>query len=396
MTRVVSVAFSRFPREVRTRREVAALVEAGMVVDNICLQGEEDLAKEVGKDGSIIYRIKLERKRGTRLRYMLEYWYFVSAAFFCLSWLHLRHRYRVVLVHNMPDILVFSALLPRLLGARVILDLHDPMPEIYMTKYGLSESSLVIRFLKVLERLSIEFAHMVITPNKAFRELFIARGCPPEKIHVVMNSPQEELFRRSGVAEGGQIKANRKSFELMYSGYIVEHNGLDVAVRAISLVRHEIPGIKFRIYGSGNFLEKVAADIEGLGLRDIVTCHGFVTLEEISRAIDNADLGIVPNRRTPFTELNFPQRILEYLCKGKPVIAPRTMGVVDYFDEDTLCYFEPGNHEDLARRILDLWKDPSLGQTLVRRGASVYRGIRWEIQKALLIRLVEGLQTGKS
>jgi hypothetical protein len=59
-------------------------------------------------------------------------------AFRSLTW-----RYNLVHVHNMPDVLVFEAFIPRVCGARVILDLHDPMPEL-MIKYLESPSSFHI------------------------------------------------------------------------------------------------------------------------------------------------------------------------------------------------------------------------------------------------------------
>ena len=48
--------------------------------------------------------------------------------------LHLKHAYDVIHVHNMPDFLVFSALFPKLLGAKVILEVQDVSPELMAAK----------------------------------------------------------------------------------------------------------------------------------------------------------------------------------------------------------------------------------------------------------------------
>ena len=142
-------------------------------------------------------------------------------------------------------------------------------------------------------------------------------------------------------------------------------------------------------------MQEVAEEVEALGLSDVVEFKGLVPLEAIAEAIEKADVGIVPNRRTPFTELNFPQRIFEYLCKGKPVISCRTRGILDYFDEESLCYFNPGSHEDLARVILELWRDTEQQERLVKRGYLVFYPLRWALQEKKLIRLVDGLIQGK-
>ena len=44
-------------------------------------------------------------------------------------------------VHSVPDFLVFAALVPKLLGARIILDIHDILPEFYASKFGASKDS---------------------------------------------------------------------------------------------------------------------------------------------------------------------------------------------------------------------------------------------------------------
>ena len=144
--RTAMVVFSYYPLDVRVRRAAEAIVEAGMKVDLICLRGEgEPKREQVG--GVNVYRINLKRKRATTLRYLWEYAYFILATFLLLSSLHLIRRYRIVHVHTLPDILVLSALLPKLTGAKVILDIHDIMPELYMRKYGIPEIILPGNYL---------------------------------------------------------------------------------------------------------------------------------------------------------------------------------------------------------------------------------------------------------
>jgi glycosyltransferase involved in cell wall biosynthesis len=106
-----------------------------------------------------------------------------------------RRRYDLVHVHNMPDVLVFSALVPKLFGAKIILDLNDPMPELMMTIFRLREETLLVRLLKKFEAWSILFADAVLTTNEAFRKLFVSRSCPAQRIEVIMNSPDEEIFQ---------------------------------------------------------------------------------------------------------------------------------------------------------------------------------------------------------
>ncbi len=293
----------------------------------------------------------------------------------------------------MPDILVLCATVPKLTGSKVLLDLHDPMPELFMSKYDRNSSSPMIRMLKFLEKLSISFADLVITPNISFHDLFISRGCSADKIHIVMNSPQENIFQNRSAEKSYLQEIEGKKFVLMYHGLIVNRHGLDIAIDAISLVKNKIKGLEFHIYGAGDesFLDRIKSQVKELRLADIVKFYGSVPLEKIADAVSSMDCGIVPNRMDPFTNLNFPTRIFECLSVGKPVIVPRTQGIQDYFDETSMLFFEAGNAANLAMKILEVYEDKQLIKSKVEKGSRVYRRYRWQLQKHTLVNLVERL-----
>ena len=92
-----------------------------------------------------------------------------------------------------------------------------------------------------------------------------------------------------------------------------------------------------------------------------------------------------------FTELNTPTRIFEYLSLGKPVIAPRAAGIQDYFDDDSLMFFELGNPEDLARKIKEAFFYPGKAVELVKRGQAVYLAHTWPEERQTLVNLTAEL-----
>ncbi len=226
----------------------------------------------------------------------------------------------------MPDFLVFSALLPKLLGARVILDLHDPMPELLVTIFGLDEKSLGVRLLKFLEKNSIGFADQVLTVNLACKEIFSGRSCPPEKIQVLMNVPDERVFQYHNCLDYPERDPARP-FVVMFHGSIVERNGLDIAVDALRVLRRSVPNAELWVYGAATpFLHKVMDPASLNGLSSAVRYLGPKSQKGIVAAIHTCDVGVIPNRNNAFTEINTPTRIFEYLSLGKPVVSPRVQG----------------------------------------------------------------------
>jgi len=379
--RAAVVVFSHYPSDPRPRRAAEALVQLGMNVEVICLrQGYAEPRREIYK-GVNIRRISLKRQRGGKFSYVFQYSAFLVVAFVVLTFRSLIRRCHLVHVHNMPDILVFAALVPKFSGAKVILDLHDPMPELMTTIFGLAPESSGVRLLKQFERRSINFADVVLTVNQACKRLFTARGCPPEKIHVVMNSPDENIFKYQGALRAADGHAPAKPFVIMYHGSLVERHGLDIGVNALGMIKQTVPRAELRIYGQSTpFLEQVLNSVRRSGLQNSVRYFGPKTLEQIVEAIDECDVGIIPNRRSLFTEINTPTRIFEYLSRGKPVIAPAAPGIRDYFSDGQLVFFNLGDTNDLARKLEYVCLHPEEVKRTVESGRAVYRDHRWNTE----------------
>ncbi|MBE0657327.1 MAG: glycosyltransferase family 4 protein [Bryobacteraceae bacterium] len=389
--RAAMVTFSAYPGDPRPRRAVEALLGEGLVVDLICLAEGNPQRKEIN-GGLTVYRVPMEHTRGGKLRYAFNYTVFLLLAALRMTMRLVRGRYHLVHVHNMPDVLVFSALVPRLLGAKVILDQHDPMPELMTTIYGVPPGSAAVRIITWLERLSLRYADAVVTVNEACRKIFSARSCPAEKITVVMNSPDERIFPYLPAQGARGAARNDGKFVMMYHGSLVERNGLELAVVALGLARERIPGAELRVFGRTTpYLDQVLAEARRLGLEDCVHHLGPRRLEELPGEIAACDVGVIPNQRNAFTDINTPTRLFEYLAVGKPVIAPRTQGITDYFPPDGLIYFEPSNAEDLAAQMERVYRNPEEAARSAEAGQEVLQEHTWTREREVLVNLAGAL-----
>ena len=383
------VLYSFYPADPRPRRAAEALIDAGMSVDLFCLRENDEEPAEENVNGVNVFRLPVKKKRGTKLDYLWQYGSFLLRTFWCLARRGIGEGYDLVHVHNMPDVLVFSALVPKLRHAGVMLDLHDPMPELMMSIFKLRRAHPLVKMLAMLERQSIAFSHIAFTPNIAFQKLFASRSCPPDKIRIVMNSPEEEIF---SVRDAAAAPRPAGEFRLMHHGSIVHRHGVDLLVEAVAQVRGLAPNVRLDIYGSRTpFLDEILELSRRLGVDDIVHYHGPKTQAEIARAILECDVGVVPNRFSAFTNINFPTRLFEYLAMRRPVIAPATQGILDYFGEDEIITFEPDNVSDLAGKILWVEKHRAEVPGLVERGANVYRRHLWSGERERFLDDVSGM-----
>ena len=393
--RAAVVLYGGYPSDPRPRRELHALVEEGASVDLICLQENSKQVRQECLPSIRVTRLPFRHERSGKIRYFWQYSRFFVASFVLLSVRCVRARYQVVHIHNMPDVLAFSALVPRLLGSKIALDLHDPMPELCETIFKLQPDSQMVRLLKRLEKWSIELADVVLTPNEAFRKLFCSRSCPPQKLRIIMNAPDERIFRPPQSAAALPADGRQSAeFRLMYHGLIVERHGLMLAVEALKRVERSSVKIVLDMYGERTpYADKVVRTGEEFQLGDRLRYHGWRPLEDIPAAILQSDIGIIPNPRTPFTEINFPTRIFEYLAMGKPVIVPDTQGIRDYFDDTQIVFFKPNSADDLARAIRWAYENPKELESVLFRGRQVYERHCWQTYRSVFLDTLAELMT---
>jgi len=379
MARICLIREWYFPADERVNREVDALVRAGHDVDLVCatMPGQRRF-EQVGRIS--VYRLPLTRRRAGLLRYVFEWATFQIAATLLVAALHLRRPYQIVQANTLPDWLVFAAIVPRVLGARVLLDLHECMPEYAATMYGLPLRHPVIRLLKTVEQASIAFANGVVTCTDQMRERFMERGAPGEKIAVALNSCDEERLDPGRYASEAKRADDR--FVLVCHGTVDQNFGVDLVVRAVALLKDRIPALRLEIYGDGRQRLELEALARVLGVEDRVWfSRRFLPMTELLPHIASADVGVVAIRRDAFRDLTHCNKMYELIAMRKPVVISRTRAVEAYFGDDCFQLFESGNEHDLARAILDLHADPERRTRLVERASAKAEPYRWIHQR---------------
>jgi glycosyltransferase involved in cell wall biosynthesis len=385
--------------ETRVQREAEALIAAGYAVDVVCLRGEGEAARERYR-GVDVHRLPVHLDKRNLGRQFLSYLRFLALATIHLSTIHLRRPYRSVQVHNLPDFLVFCALLPKLRGVPVILDLHDLMPEFFAARFGSGRRRMLARLIRQQERLACRFADHVITVSEHWRQVLVDRGVPADRCSVVMNVPDERVFGpRPRKRQAGS------GFRLFYHGTVTERYGLDLAIRAVDLVKDEIPGIHLTIMGTGDHRSALVELRRRLRLEDrIELVDRHVPEVQLADVIASADVAVVPYRNDVFTDGIVPTKLMEYAAVGVPCVAARTSAIEAYFGDAMVQLFTPGDAEDLARCIRELWLRPGRREELAARGRRFTERFNWtriggdyvELVRSLPSRVPDPTGTGEA
>jgi glycosyltransferase involved in cell wall biosynthesis len=366
-----------YPYDLLIRREAEALRDDGFKVDVICQRSSKDKAEET-IDGVHVYRLPITLRREGIIPYVTSYIYFFLSVAFRLTTLHLRHRYSLIQVNTMPDFLVFATLIPRLMGAKVGLVMYEPMPELWATLYN---SQFLMKSLEITQRLAIGYAHVVFAVTQQQKDTFVARGANSNKISVILNAP-ETRFWEHFVPE---TTVPNEHFTLICHGRIEERYGHDTMLQAIKQVKSQIPNLRLRILGNGKYVDRFVKQIKEMELETFVQYLGWVSLQRMVEELHRADVGIVAQKSSPYSNLVHTGKMYDFLAFGKPVLASRLKAVRAYFDEDALRFFEPGDPDSLAEAILDLYQHPGRRQTLVDNSQRLYSQYKWDKQKKIYL-----------
>ncbi len=346
----VSVAYTHAATDPRVRRHCGTVARQHWVVYQVGLAAPSE--SQVGRLGRVILiRSPQGRYRGGSLwRYAVGYLEFMVWARRILRRLARRRQVDVVHVNNVPNSIIWVAAGARRRGAKVILDLHDPVPELFASKFEDTWGARwVVRLLELEERWAARRADAVLCVNAVHRELCERHGVPPSNLRVVMNRAEAGLFP-VGPARlpGGMI---------VYHGTVARRMGLDVVLRALDLLCREGREVRGAIWGDGDAVPFLRRVRDGLGLTAVVDIPGRrFRLEDLKAKLGAAGVGVVPLQRDSFTDVGLPTKLLELVRLGIPAVATWTPTIARYFPEDTVEYvrdFTPRGVAAALARVLD-------------------------------------------
>ncbi|MGE3268395.1 MAG: glycosyltransferase family 4 protein [Chloroflexota bacterium] len=384
---VCIVHHSYYPQHGHMRRDAETLTRHGYDVTVIALHRDGQPRQE-RLNGVHVYRLPLTHERGSLWRYALEYARLMGLTFVTLTRLHWRKRFRVIEIDNMPDALVFSALVPKLMGAKVILYIFDNMPELMMVARGKSARHPLVRLLALQERVSAAFADRVIVTQETARQLASERGIPGKKVTVVLNGPDESIFTPPRLQEHpGTRTGASDTFEIVTHGTILERFGIQILIQALPRIIEQVPNVRVTVFGEGEYRPALEDLARTTGVADRVCFGGWVPLEQLPSVLSRFDLGYVGM----LCNNMLSNKLMEYVAVGLPIVAARWPTYQHYFDDDSVAYFEAGSSDSLAAAIIGVYRDRPSALRRAARAAHRFVRYSWSAQRHIYCALYETL-----
>ncbi len=386
---VCMIAYSVYDSDQRILRYAETLQKMGHHVDVIALSIDEALGHRVA-NGVEVYCVQhRNRREKVAISYLLRIVLFFWRAMLQLMRLQMRRKYDVIHVHSVPDFLVFIPWLSKLAGTKIILDIHDILPEFYASKFGCNERTLRFHLLLLVEKVSCSFADHVIIANDIWREKLVRRALAASKCTAIINYPDRTMF-----CQRGRTRTDDGKFIVTYPGSINGHQGIDVAIRAFAIIKDRVPEAEFHLYGTGPSLDHLIELARELGVERTVLFEGVRTLREIVGIIENSDLGVVPKRNDAFGDQAFSTKIMEFMSMGVPVVVSGTTIDRYYFDSSMVKFFKPGDEKSLAEALLEVMASRSLREQMVAKASKFVEANDWEAHKHKYLEIIDKLVPG--
>jgi glycosyltransferase involved in cell wall biosynthesis len=229
----------------------------------------------------------------------------------------------------------------------------------------------------------------VITVHDPYRRALEARGVPPGKITVVLNSVDERLLPQQQSPPAGS-----DGFRVVYHGTVIPVYGVEVLVEAAALLARSGQEFRLEVYGEGDALQRVRSRVWELGISDRVFLKGYLPSREVLERVRFASVGVIPNLPNEFTHGMLPTKLLEYAVLGVPIVSAELSTIREHFSPDEVLFFPGGDAAALAGALREVAADPAAAAARAEAARRRYEDYRWEFSAARYVALLERLRRG--
>jgi len=295
----------------------------------------------------------------------------------------------IIHVHDLP-LMFLGLILARILGIKLIYDLHENYPatsELWKKKGILSPITRNKKLAEWYDRFSLRKSDSVIIVESEHKSWIEKNYQIFREMFIVSNTVDFDYYLNIK-HESSILERYRSNYIVSYIGIISVERNLEIALEALKLVREQISNLLFVIIGSGPDLDRIRTLAHTLEVEDKIEITGWVPFEETKTYIELSNIGLITRSKNDWANTTTPHKLYQYMALGKPVISADA-DAIKRIVEETKCgvVFRSGNADDLARCIMEIYKNPDkYGKNGKQAAKEKYN---WQLSAKNLFRLYE-------
>ncbi|MBK8480830.1 MAG: glycosyltransferase family 4 protein [Proteobacteria bacterium] len=224
-----------------------------------------------------------------------------------------------VLVATSPQFLVAAAglWLSTLKRVPFVFEVRDLWPQSIVEVGAMRAESPMIRVLEAVERLLYRRADRIVVVTHAFVDALVRRGVPRDKLEVVTNGVDLELFRPQARQQARAELGLPEGFLATYVGTHGMAHGLGLLLDAAKALAPT--GMRFLLVGEGAEKQRLVERAAAEGIEN-VSFWQQQPRERVSRIVAASDLCLVLLRDLPLFRAVIPSKIFEFMGAGRPIL----------------------------------------------------------------------------
>ena len=266
-------------------------------------------------------------------------------------------RVDVVMGTSPPIFQAVSAWLIALVRRRpLLLEIRDLWPT-FAIDLGVLRNRALIRLSRWLERLLYARAAHLLVNSPAYRDYLISKGVPPDKITLIANGVNAEMFTPD--AKGERVREAlglTDKFVVTYAGALGMANDIETILRAAArLVEHS--AIHFLLVGDGKERARLEACARELNVTN-VTFAGARAKVEMPEFLAASDACVATLKDIAMFRTTYPNKVFDYMAAARPTVLAID-GVIRRVVETARAgvFVPPGDDRALADTVLTLSAD---------------------------------------
>jgi glycosyltransferase involved in cell wall biosynthesis len=391
MMKILMLLEGEFPPDDRVEKEALSLMACGYQVSIACYTRKERPAFENYK-GIQLYRMPI-----SKLTYKLSAACLVLPVYFRIwrkfvSQLFRDQQFDVIHVHDLPLSSV-GYYFKRKYKLKLVCDQHEFYSNwIIHTAHYNTPLGKVVKALsnwKSYEKRYLALADLVITIEEPLRSSYLNEvGILPEKVICLPNTPSGKIFE-SKVFDPDILARHQNRFVLFYAGNIDILRGLDVAVRALPLLKKEIPNVLLLLVGKIVKPYNPVELAEKLGVSEHFHFDGWSPIEKLPSYIQASDLCLfTPPANREEINRTIATKIYQYMQLDKPVIVGQAKMMKEFVESHGIGYaIDETSTEDFAQTVLKYYRSKGLEDKRIQENCEQIKGnFLWEksVQQLLM------------
>ena len=390
-----------YPWDIRIHKIVNSLSNAKIETHIVC-RNRTGLGRSE-KLSEYIYLHRLGKGIGCLTRTMLNF-----PAFFSPFWFNavlstvLKFNVDLIIVRDLP-LAPTAYLVGKLTTRPVVMDMAENYPAMIKDTWAYGKirpMDYVIRnpaLLRMMERLllpRLDGIFVVSNASRARVEEIV--GESRKQIWVVGNTPV--LSSPSKIVSHPLVDTLRRhdGLILLYVGGLEETRGLEIAIRAIPIIKTGLEKIFLVIVGEGSSTEMLKKLVLKLRVEDSVMFTGWLNPSYIPAVISRAHIGLIPHYVTEHTKTTLPNKLFDYMAQSKPVIVTNSASLEEIVKSGKCGrIYQDKNPEQLAQIVLE-FVDPKVRKELGEAGFNAVRErYNWGVDEKNMLEAILRFSPGK-